>query len=95
MAMVVGGVRRGTAPGSLFMDTWLWIGFTVFILLMLGLDLGLVQRRPHAISMKEALAWFAVWTSLALLFNIGIVLFHERGGQAGLEFFTGFWWRSP
>ena len=71
-------------------DIWLWIGFTLFILLMLALDLGLFQRRPHVISMKEALAWFAVWTSLAILFNIGIVLFYERGLEAGLEFFTGF-----
>jgi tellurite resistance protein TerC len=72
------------------MDIWLWIGFTVFILLMLGLDLGLIQRRPHVISTKEALTWFAVWTALAMLFNAGVVLFHERGAEAGLEFFTGF-----
>jgi tellurite resistance protein TerC len=72
------------------MDIWLWIGFTLFILLMLGLDLGLIQRRPHVISTKEALTWFAVWTGLAMLFNVGVVLFHERGAAAGLEFFTGF-----
>ncbi|MCI0458243.1 MAG: TerC/Alx family metal homeostasis membrane protein [Gemmataceae bacterium] len=72
------------------MDVWPWIGFTVFILLMLTLDLGLFQRRPHVISMKEALAWFAVWIGLALVFNVGVVLFHERGLEAGLEFFTGF-----
>jgi tellurite resistance protein TerC len=57
---------------------------------MLALDLGLLQRKPHAIGMKEALAWFAVWAGLAILFNIGIIVFHERGAQAGLEFFTGF-----
>jgi tellurite resistance protein TerC len=68
----------------------LWIGFSLFILLMLALDLGLFQRRPHVISMKEALAWFVVWTGLAILFNIGVVLFYERGPEAGLEFFTGF-----
>lgn len=68
----------------------LWIGFTVFILTMLALDLGVFQRKPHVIKMKEALGWFGFWTGLALLFNIGIILFHERGRQAGLEFFTGF-----
>lgn len=57
---------------------------------MLALDLGVFQRKPHVISMKEALGWFGFWTGLALLFNIGIILFHERGGRAGLEFFTGF-----
>jgi tellurite resistance protein TerC len=69
---------------------WPWVAFTVFILLMLALDLGLLQRRPHAIGVKEALAWFGVWTGLALLFNVGVILLHERGAEAGLEFFTGF-----
>lgn len=67
-----------------------WVGFTLFILAMLALDLGLFQRRPHVIGTKEALAWFGVWFGLAMLFNIGIVFFYERGLQAGLEFFTGF-----
>src|SRR5262249_54943205 len=86
----VGGDSLGVTPEDCFMDIWLWVGFTCFILVMLALDLGLVQRRPHVISTKEALAWFAVWTGLALFFNICVILFHERGGQAGLEFFTGF-----
>ena len=68
----------------------LWGGFTLFIVAMLALDLGVFQRKPHVISMREALTWFGLWTGLALLFNLGIVLFHDRGMQAGLEFFTGF-----
>lgn len=68
----------------------LWGGFTLFIAIMLALDLGVFQRKAHVISMKEALTWFGVWTALALIFNVGIVFFHDRGGQAGLEFFTGF-----
>ena len=69
---------------------WLWGGFTLFILAMLALDLGVMQRRPHVIGMKEALTWFGVWTGLALLFNVGIMLLHPRGQEAGLEFLTGF-----
>jgi tellurite resistance protein TerC len=68
----------------------LWAGFTLFILAMLALDLGLFQRRPHVIGMKEALGWFGFWTGLALIFNVGVVFFHERGTEAGLEFFAGF-----
>ncbi len=68
----------------------LWGGFTLFIVAMLALDLGVFHRRSHVISMREALTWFGVWTTLALLFNVGIVLFHERGGEAGLEFLTGY-----
>jgi tellurite resistance protein TerC len=68
----------------------LWGGFTLFILAMLALDLGVFQRRPHVVTMREALAWFGAWVGLALIFNTGIFLFHERGTEAGLEFFTGF-----
>jgi tellurite resistance protein TerC len=68
----------------------LWGGFTLFIAAMLALDLGVFHRRSHVITMKEALGWFGVWTALALIFNVGVILFHERGGQAGLEFFTGY-----
>ena len=69
---------------------WQWIGFLVFIATMMAVDLGLFNRRPHVIGMKEALTWFAVWIGLALLFNIGLVFVHERGVEAGLEFLTGF-----
>ena len=71
-------------------QTAMWGGFTLFILAMLALDLGVFHRRPHVISVKEALAWFGIWVGLALLFNAGIFFFYERGAQAGLEFFTGF-----
>ncbi len=67
-----------------------WGGFTLFIVAMLALDLGVFQRKSHVISMKEALTWFGVWTGLALIFNVGIVLFHSRGGEAGMEFLTGY-----
>lgn len=72
------------------MDLALWGGFTLFIIAMLALDLGVFHRKAHVVTTKEALAWFGVWTGLALIFNLGIVLFHERGGEAGLEFFTGY-----
>ncbi|HEY5779435.1 MAG TPA: TerC/Alx family metal homeostasis membrane protein [Terrimicrobiaceae bacterium] len=69
---------------------WLWGGFTLFILAMLALDLGVFQRRPHAITTREAIGWFGFWVGLAMLFNVGVVLLHPRGSEAGLEFFTGF-----
>ncbi len=69
---------------------WQWIGFLVFIAVMMCIDLGLFNRRSHVIGIKEALSWFAIWIGLAFIFNIGLVFFHERGVEAGLEFFTGF-----
>jgi tellurite resistance protein TerC len=67
---------------------WLYAGFTLFVLAMLALDLGVFHRKAHEVSMKEAGAWSAVWVSLALVFNYGV--YHFMGAQAGLEFLTGY-----
>jgi tellurite resistance protein TerC len=67
---------------------WLWIGFNVFVLLMLALDLGVFHRNAHQVTAKEAGIWTAVWMSLALLFNGGI--YHFMGHEAGLQFLTGY-----
>lgn len=66
----------------------LWIGFNLFILLMLALDLGIFQRKPHKIKVKEALIWSTVWIILALIFNVFI--YFEMGEQKALEYFTGY-----
>lgn len=66
----------------------LWTGFTVFVLAMLALDLGVFHRKAHEIRFKEALLWFSVWVALALLFNIGIYI--RFGSVKALEFLTGF-----
>ena len=49
----------------------MWIGFGVFVLVMLALDLGVFHRKTHTVGMKEALTWSGVWIALALLFNPG------------------------
>ena len=66
----------------------LWAAFTLFILALLALDLGVFHRKAHEISVKEALAWSAAWVGLALVFN-GLV-WHWFGAQRGLEFLTGY-----
>lgn len=55
---------------------------------MLALDLGIIQRKSHFPSMKEALWWSVVWITLSMLFNLYIWLDH--GPVKGLEFFTGY-----
>src|SRR5918999_3614718 len=66
----------------------LWVGFTVFVLLMLTLDLGVFHRQAHAVSIKEAFIWTMVWIGLALLFNVGVYFWF--GPVRGLEFLTGY-----
>jgi len=67
---------------------WAWVGFAIFILFMLSLDLGLLNRKAHAVTYREATIWSAVWVSLALLFGAGV--FWQLGTQTGLEFLTGY-----
>jgi len=66
----------------------LWVGFTLFVLAMLALDLGVFHRRAHEIGVREAFAWTVVWIVLALLFNVGVYFWF--GPVRGLEFFTGY-----
>lgn len=77
---------------------WLWVGFNVFVLLMLAVDLGVFHRKAHAVSIREAVTWSVVWIALAMLFNLGLYLFWNKlapgstysNSQAALAFFTGY-----
>ena len=78
------------------MEMWLWIGFNVFVLAMLALDLGVFHRKAHEIHFREAIGWSGVWITLALLFNVGIYLLWPDGYQgysaraAATAFLTGY-----
>ncbi|HEX7021594.1 MAG TPA: TerC family protein [Trueperaceae bacterium] len=65
-----------------------WIGFMVFMLAMLAIDLGIFNRNAHAVSVKEAGIWTIVWVSLALVFCAG--LWFMEGHQYGIAFLTGY-----
>jgi tellurite resistance protein TerC len=69
-------------------ETLLFVLFTLFILALLALDLGLLHRKPHKVGLKEATIWTIVWLVLALLFNAGIL--YATGTTPALEFFTGY-----
>lgn len=88
-------------------DLWSWlhspvflilVGFHIFILCMLALDLGFFQRHTHTVTMKKAALWSAVWIGLALLFAVGIWQFWhlwmpdqtESGADKAMEFLTGY-----
>lgn len=67
---------------------WPWIGFNIFVIAMLALDLSVFHRKAHPVSIQEASIWSVVWITLALLFNAGIYIFN--GSEAALQFFTGY-----
>jgi tellurite resistance protein TerC len=66
----------------------LWIGFNLCVLLILAVDLGLFNRKAHAITLREAAVSSAVWVTLSLGFNIWIFL--EYGHEPGVEFLTAY-----
>ena len=81
-----------------------WFLFTLLILALLFLDLGVFHRQDKVISAKEAVLWTIFWIFLALLFNVFIfyayshnwlglgrpVLSAASGKDAALKFFTGY-----
>jgi TerC family integral membrane protein len=64
-----------------------WATSIAVLLVLLTVDF-LVTRRPHAVQMREAVAWSVFYLALPLLF--GMVLWGAHGGRQALEFYTGF-----
>jgi tellurite resistance protein TerC len=75
---------------------WFYAAFTLGVLAVLAIDLGLFHREAHVVSYRESLAWSAVWVGLALAFNYGLYLYaaskfpEDVAWQVGLEFLTGY-----
>src|SRR5881398_3453156 len=81
---------------SLATSTLAWVGFCCFILVMLAIDLGVFNRKPHEITARNAAIWSGVWITLALVFAgllfgpLGWELFGAARHEKGLEFLTGY-----
>ena len=69
-------------------NIWILIGFNVFVLLMLALDLGVFHKDDHVVSVKESLVWTGVWIALALAFA-GVV-YYFFGYKPMMEYLAGY-----
>jgi tellurite resistance protein TerC len=69
-------------------ELWEWGFFGGIVLVVLVLDLFVFHRKEHVVRPREALAWTGVWVALALAF--GAYVWIRHGGDAGLEFLTGY-----
>lgn len=79
----------------------IWIIFLLIVFGLLALDLGVFHKTNKAVSMKESLAWTAVWVTIALLFG-GVVYWMyaenilnvnpERyaASKAMIDYYTGY-----
>ncbi|KTC73178.1 TerC family protein [Legionella bozemanae] len=78
-------------------EWWMWLGFLVFVIMMLAIDLFLLSgRKAHRVSTKEALSWTIVWFMLALIFNLLFWWYlvytsnTQIANEKALEFLTGY-----
>lgn len=75
---------------------WAYLAFTGLIIVLLALDLGVFNRTPHEVSLKESTIWTVVWFVVAGVFNwlfylwAGTQVAPELAKQAGLEFAAGY-----
>jgi tellurite resistance protein TerC len=65
-----------------------WLGFTGLVVALLVLDLGVLNRRSHVLSFKEAMSWSLGLIAFAHLF--GLFLWWREGAQHALEYYTGY-----
>jgi TerC family integral membrane protein len=65
----------------------LWFVTIGVVLALLVVDF-VATRRPHEVSMKEALSWSAFYVALPLTF--GLYVWSVHGGDRGLEYYTGY-----
>lgn len=65
-----------------------WFGFTALVAGLLVLDLGVLNRRSHVLSFREAISWSTGLVTIALLF--GVFLWVQEGIKPALEYYTGY-----
>ncbi len=65
----------------------LWSLTLLGILALFALDF-VITRRPHAVTMREAIGWSAFYVAIPVAF--GAWLWSAYGGTQGIEFYTGY-----
>jgi len=70
-------------------ENWaFWVGFGLFVVVLLVLDLKVFHRKPHEVTTKEALGWSVFWVGLALVFNAAVYFW--LGPERATEFLTAY-----
>lgn len=67
---------------------WMWLAFGGIVVALLALDLGLLNRRRQAISVRHSLLLSGLYMTMGLGF--GAWVWRELGRQSGVEYLTGF-----
>ena len=86
MPAVLAGTTDATAISSIGTPT-LWAGVIGAVVVLLVVDFA-VTRKPHEVSMREAIGWSAFYVALPLLF--GAYVWADFGSRTGVEYLTGY-----
>ena len=69
-------------------DSATWAAFAGVVLALLVLDLGVLNRKSHVLTIPEAARWSGGLVATALLF--GLFLYARKGSQTALEYYAGY-----
>jgi tellurite resistance protein TerC len=73
-------------------DPVLYGVFAAVVIVLLAVDLMVVHKDPHAVSLREAGTWTLTWIGVSVVFGLLIPRFHEGStrGSPVVEFFTSY-----
>ncbi|MNJ95003.1 Inner membrane protein alx [compost metagenome] len=63
--------------------------FSIVVVIMLLLDLGVFNKKSHTVTNKEAIAWSLVWISLSMIFSG--VIYYYMGIEKFSQFQSAYW----
>jgi tellurite resistance protein TerC len=67
-----------------------WIIFGIIVVILFFIDLYITEHRQSKITFKSSIIWSCVWIGTALLFNLFIYFYLEKGQERAIDFLTGF-----
>jgi tellurite resistance protein TerC len=67
---------------------WLWLATIAGLVVLLAIDLFIVDRKPHEVTIGEAGRWVIFYIAVAVAFGLGIWFW--AGGTFAGEYFAGY-----
>jgi tellurite resistance protein TerC len=67
---------------------WFWLAFATIVIALTAFDLGVLHKEDREMGIGESLKLSVFYIAFALAF--GVWVWMEKGGQAGMEYYTGF-----
>lgn len=63
---------------------WVWLGFLLIVVMLLALDLGVLHKTAHEVSIKESIRTCAFYTTLGLLFAVVVYWLYANQPMEGM-----------